>query len=130
MEPLSTIFLFIAFLALIAAWALSRAPADPLDAGDMGPESILNHAKPADRTISIDMEFDAEPMLAQMARVQAAVDRLVEAQKAASIALPVLDVPPVRLPAPAPQPKRRRKPRPQPKRETKPDTRKVERKGW
>ena len=110
MEPLSAIFLFIAILALFAALALRLTEGDPLDAGDMGPESILNHAA---------------------------------------------DVPPIPLPAPAPEfvrskmpapaphllmalpvtgqtsePKRRRKPRPQPKRETKPDTRKVERKGW
>ena len=44
MEPLSAVILSIAFLALIAAWALSRTSADPLDTGDMGPESVLNHA--------------------------------------------------------------------------------------
>jgi len=111
MEPLSTIFLFIAILALFAAWALSRAPADPLDAGDMGPESVLQHgAWEATSGPGNTVHYTRVP-----------------------------PIPPIPLPAPAPdmqalpvtgqtsEPKRRRKPAP--KRETKPDTRKVERKG-
>ncbi len=104
MEPLSTIFLFIAILALFAAWALRLTEGDPLDTGDMGPESVLQHGIPP-------MENE------RFGKRRAVLD------------LPVRHVPPVALPAPAPEPKRRRKPSPQPKRETKPDTRKVERKG-
>jgi len=121
MEPLSTIFLFIAILALIAAWALSRAPADPLDAGDMGPESVLQHGIPP-----MEDEYFGKRRHVPPIPLPAPAPEFVRSK----------------MPAPAPhllmalpvtgqtsEPKRRRKPRPQPKRETKPDTRKVERKG-
>ena len=122
MEPLSTIFLFIAFLALIAAWALSRAPADPLDAGDMGPESVLQHGG----IPPMEDEYFGKRRHVPPIPLPAQAPEFVRSK----------------MPAPAPhllmalpvtgqtsEPKRRRKPRPQPKRETKPDTRKVERKG-
>lgn len=121
MEPLSTIFLFIAILALFAAWALSRAPADPLDAGDMGPESVLQHGIPP-----MEDEYFGKRRHVPPIPLPAQAPEFVRSK----------------MPAPAPhllmalpvtgqtsEPKRRRKPRPQPKRETKPDTRKVERKG-
>ena len=120
MEPLSTIFLFIAFLALIAAWALSRAPADPLDAGDMGPESVLQHGG----IPPMEDEYFGKRRHVPPIPLPAQAPEFVRSK----------------MPAPAPhllmalpvtgqtsEPKRRRKPRPQPKRET--DTRKVERKG-
>ena len=109
MEPLSAIILSIAFLALIAAWALSRAPADPLDAGDMGPESVLNHAA------------DVPPIPLPAPAPEFVRSRMPAPAPHLLMALPVTGQ--------TSEPKRRRKPRPQPKRETKPDTRKVERKG-
>ena len=121
MEPLSAIFLLIAVLALFAAWALSRAPADPLDAGDMGPESVLQHGIPP-----MEDEYFGKRRHVPPIPLPAPAPEFVRSK----------------MPAPAPhllmalpvtgqtsEPKRRRKPRPQPKRETKPDTRKVERKG-
>ena len=121
MEPLSAIILSIAVLALFAAWALSRAPADPLDAGDMGPESVLQHGIPP-----MEDEYFGKRRHVPPIPLPAPAPEFVRS----------------RMPAPAPhllmalpvtgqtsEPKRRRKPRPQPKRETKPDTRKVERKG-
>jgi len=138
MEPLSAIFLFIAILALFAALALRLTEGDPLDTGDMGPESVLNHAP--------SQEFRVNKESARMVRELAVCDKppvmadqtygcdqhfyLAAGCPNCGVKTPKSrHVPPIPLPSPAPEPKRRRKPRPEPKRETKPDTRKVERKG-